>query len=291
MRTLLLVNPKAGPRRGRAPVLDRVRAAARRAGLDADLVALGPAGDGERLARQAIGAFDVVAAAGGDGTIHGVARGLIGSDTALGIVPLGSGNGLARDLGVSLDLERACRQLRGGRPRPFDVGYAGPHPFLMTAGFGIDARVGHRFERQASGRGQLAYFRIALATLWRYRPVPLALTVAGERRRLEPLLLTAANTRQFGSGAVIAPRAAPDDGLLDLVVVGRASPLGAVRLAVKLFNGSIDLAAGVEVTRTDEALIEGDGPLEAHTDGEPRLLASPVHLGCRRHALRLWAPV
>ena len=167
MRVAFVVNPRAGPRRrGLPPAVERVRAAALAAGLGGEIHLTTAPGHARTLAAElAQAGFEVVVGAGGDGTVHEVAQGLLGTAAALAVVPLGSGNALARELGMSLDPARACGQIAGGRRRAMDVGEVNGRMFLLTLGFGIDAAVIETFDREASvRRGQLAYFHIASIT-------------------------------------------------------------------------------------------------------------------------------
>jgi len=292
LKVRFVVNPKAGPRRGRARLRQRLEAAAQEAGLDASWVETRARGDAEVLAREAaLAGVPLVAAAGGDGTVNEVARGLLGGASALGIIPLGSGNGLARDLGISLDPERACRQLLGGEARRLDVGEVDGHVFLMNAGFGIDALVSHEFDREKRQvRGLLPYFTLTARALFGYTPPRLVIGAAGIEREVRPLLLVAANTRQLGGGAFVAPRALPDDGLLDLVCVPALPRWRAVRYAVKLFAGNLYQAPEVLVLREAELTVTGEGPILAQVDGEPLVLPSQVTIRVHRRALPVWSP-
>ena len=284
-----VVNPRAG-RRARRTAL-KVEAAATAAGLSSIVVETAARGHAEELARAARAAgARVVAAVGGDGTANEVARGLVGSDVSLALVPLGSGNGLARELGVSLDLGRACRQLASARPSRIDVGEVDGRIFLMNAGFGIDADVAHRFDRFGM-RGPLPYFWLGARALASYRPPRLEVAAGeGTFREVAPLLLTIANTRQFGSGAVIAPTARADDGLLDRVLVGPRSFLGGLRAACRLFDGTIDLLPGVDIERAASFRVRSAGTLLAQVDGEPVTLGESVEVRVRPGALSVLAP-
>jgi len=291
MKVVFVVNPRSGVGRAGQRVR-RLERSAERSGVLATVAQTSGPGDATKSAAEASrsGAV-IVAAVGGDGTANEVARGLIGTSTSLALIPTGSGNGLARELGVSLSLERAVAQLRTSRARRLDVGMLGDHPFLMTAGFGIDARVarefGHGLLRR---RGVLPYLTRSITTILRYRPRPLTIEHDGRVRELRPLLLVAANTRQYGLGAVIAPMARPDDGQLDVVTVPSVGPARALWYAAKLFTGSIDLASGVEVVRTRELEVRGDGPLEVQIDGEPLQLGDSAVLRVAPRALSVWAP-
>jgi YegS/Rv2252/BmrU family lipid kinase len=202
------------------------------------------AGHARELAREAAERGDrTVLAVGGDGTANEVAWGILGSETALGLVPAGSGNGLARGIGLPLDPARALLALEQSVVRRMDVGFANDRPFLNVAGVGFDAAVGAAFhERSQAGarRGLLGYVSVGLALAFDYRAEPL--TIEGTQRPLpsRALLLTVANGAQYGGGAVIAPGARLDDGRLDVIAIEDGPRLPLLLQAPRLFLGGIE---------------------------------------------------
>ena len=172
--------------------------------------------------------YDVVAAAGGDGTINGAAQALVGSPTALAVLPTGTGNDFARTLGIGTDLGAALAALGEGRVAEIDVGRwiqgESAGYFVNVAGCGFDAAVADTINRGVRGlRGRSAYLAAIGLTLRRYRPLRLSLVVDGEPLQAEAMLCALANAQSYGAGLRIAPMADLRDGLLDLVLVG---PLG-----------------------------------------------------------------
>lgn len=279
----LIINPVSG---GIAPA-----AAAARARLGASvLTARGEAGDvlvtqrrghAHDLAAAAVRRGDrLVLAWGGDGTVNEVASALAGSTTALGIVPGGSGNGLARELGLPLKAEAALHAALMASPRAIDAGQLDGRWFFSLAGIGFDAAVAAAFDRHDGRRGLANYVRLTVRELRRY-------TCASYRVNGGPavraLLVTFANSAQFGNGARIAPGARIDDGQLDLVVFEERSRLSTVLALPKLFTGGAASVPGVTVTRVESAVIESDAPMPYHVDGEPCLggtrLEARIHPG------------
>jgi diacylglycerol kinase family enzyme len=218
----------------------------------------------------------LVIAWGGDGTVNEVASPLVDSAAALGIVPSGSGNGLARELGVARSPARAIVDAVRATPRTIDVGELGGRTFVSVAGIGFDAHVAGCFDRDRSGRrGLSTYARITLRELVRYRPAAYRIDdgvghpvypVPRERRGF---LITFANSAQFGNGARIAPDARIDDGLLDLVVFEEQSRLATVFGLHRLFNGTVGRIQGVSTRRVREATVRAEFPINFHVDGEP----------------------
>jgi diacylglycerol kinase (ATP) len=249
-------------------------------------------GHGGALAREALrrGA-GLVVAWGGDGTVNEVASVLAFGPVALGIVPAGSGNGLARELGLPRDPVAALRVALRGADRRIDVGELGGRLFVNTAGIGLDAEVAARFNARAQGRrGLLPYLGLAIRALWRHEPGRYAIEADGERREARALLIACGNARQYGGGAIIAPAARVDDGWLDLVVVEARSPWRTLWQARRLFTESVDRAPGVWMRRYTALTVTAAAPLRFHVDGEPAAggsaLTSRVHPG----ALRIRVP-
>ena len=279
MGAAVVINPAAG-RRSRIPPSDRVRLAARilgARGVDADVRLTERPGHACELAREALDAgAEIVVAWGGDGTVNEVGRMLLGSSAALGIVPVGSGNGLARALGIPGDPAAALVHALDRPARPIDAGEIDGHVFLNVAGVGLDAAVAHAFAHAAGPRGFRQYIAIGVRGLLTYRAPACRVESDGTERACRPLLLTIANGPQWGNGARIAPDARLDDGLLDLVVVEPPSRMRAMLQAPRLFTGTIARAAGVSRVRVAAARISGDPPILFHADGEPMVSTTPV---------------
>ena len=234
-------------------------------------------GHAEELARVAVTArAAVVCAWGGDGTVNEVARAVAGTGTALGIVPAGSGNGLARELGLPWDPAEALGVALGRRERVIDVGDVDGRLFVSLAGVGLDAEVAARFNsRRSRRRGLWPYVVIGVREILRYRAREYAIRVGAESWRERALVIVCANARHYGGGAVVSPTARPDDGQLDLVVVAARPPLVALRDALHLFRGTLDRAPGVRTVRTPAVEITGSEPILFHVDGEA-VMGGPV---------------
>jgi YegS/Rv2252/BmrU family lipid kinase len=223
--------------------------------------------------------------------VNEVARALTGTGTALGIVPMGSGNGLARELDLPRDPARALGVALGRRERVIDVGDVEGRLFVNLAGIGLDAHVAERFNARHRGRrGLWPYLAIGTREIFRYRARTYTLRVGGETWREEALAIVCANARQYGGGAVVAPTARPDDGHLDLVVVAPRPPLQALRDSLHLFRGTLDRAPGVRTARTPAVEIAGPEPILFHVDGEPVTGAPVVTVRVRPAVLRVRVP-
>ena len=288
-----IINPTAGPST-RAPDVRRLAEGVRRAfdqaGLAGEIVFTERVGHARELATDFVrrGCSPIIAW-GGDGTVNEVASVLASRDAVLGIVPTGSGNGLARELGISRHPEQALATVAKGVIRTIDVAALGGRFFVNIAGIGLDAAVAERFN-QLAGRGPIRYLWVTLATVFSHVAGTYTLTIAGETDAHHALIVALANGRQYGNGALIAPRARLDDGVLDLVVVGPHSPLGLLGGVRRLFNGTLDRAPGVRTRTASRVTISANAPILFHVDGEvvqgSETLEATVHPG----ALRVTVP-
>jgi diacylglycerol kinase (ATP) len=244
------------------------------------------------LAQAAVAArATLVCAWGGDGTVNEVARVLAGTGTALGIVPSGSGNGLARELGLPWDEVQALDVALGRRERVIDVGDVEGRLFVNVAGIGLDAEVAARFNARRGGRRGLGpYVWMGARELLRYRAREYTIRAGGETWREEAVAVVCANGRQYGGGAVVAPTARPDDAQLDLVVVGSRPPLVALRDALHLFRGTLDRAPGVRTARVATVEIAGPDPILFHVDGEAVVGGPLITVRVRPAVLRVRVP-
>jgi YegS/Rv2252/BmrU family lipid kinase len=228
----------------------------------------------------------LVIAWGGDGTINEVASAVVSSEAALGIVPSGSGNGLARQLGVRRRPDHAIVDALRAEPRTVDAGEIGGRLFVSIAGVGFDAHVAACFDRDvARRRGLSTYVRITARELWGYEPGTYRIDDAPGGRRA--LLIAFANSAQFGNGARIAPAARLDDGLLDLVVFEEVSRFATLCGLPRLFNGTVGRVRGVSTRQIECATVEAERPILFHVDGEPVQGGTRLHARVRPGALRI----
>lgn len=223
----------------------------------------------ELSARAALAGFARIVAAGGDGTIRETAIPLIGKEASLGILPCGSGNGLARNLYIPLDLDKALEGLVNWAPRAVDAGLANGRPFFCAAGVGLDAEVAHDFNSLSTRRGILPYVWHAAKRILAYKPAQVAATVDGRRLELLALVNGVLNGVQYGGGARMAPGAYMDDGLLDLVSIRKASIPRLLAAVPALFGGTLHRQSDI-YSAYQGRIIELDcgGGSWYHLDGE-----------------------
>lgn len=250
-------------------------------------------GHGRELASAALAqGASLVLAWGGDGTVNEVGSALAFRDAALAIVPSGSGNGLARELGIPFDPVSAIDVALGGRERRIDAGELDGRLFFNVAGIGLDARVAHRFA--ADGlvhRGFRRYATITIRELFTYKPDYHTIVTDGRTLHERTLLIAIANARQYGNGALIAPEAQLDDGRLDVVVVPARSPLAALAQIPRMFSGRIAAVPGVTMSSAVDIQVTSGQPVLYHVDGEPYTGAGVVAARPWPAALRVVVPV
>ena len=282
-RVAVLINPRAGVRGRRAVGARRAlaRDVLRARGVDGQVLVADGADRGREAARSLVAqGVDTVVVWGGDGTINEVASQLVSRGVTLGIVPSGSGNGLARELGLSRDPRRALEVALGGAVRRIDAGELGGRLFFNVAGVGFDARLAAAFNA-GPHRGLGGYVKAVVREVATYEPARYRVTVDGVPSEGAALFIAVANTRQYGSHALIAPRARPDDGRLELVVVPALSVPAILCQSYRLFAGTIQRLNGVRTYSVSAGAIAAAAPLAFHVDGEvvsgPRSLAVGVH--------------
>ncbi len=226
-------------------------------------------GHATELARAAAQAgCRVVVAVGGDGTVNEVGQGLLHQQhTAMGIVPRGSGNGLARHLKVPLNLGRALRRLRQPTFSRMDVGRVNGRPFFCTAGLGFDARVSQQFA-QAGSRGLSTYMRVTFSEYRTFEPVPIVVETNGAALATDCYVLAFANASQYGNNAYIAPDANLQDGLLDMCLMDALPPWRAVQVMLGMALGTLPRTGGAAYSHTSHATVRAAAPIGCHADGD-----------------------
>ena len=233
--------------------------------------------------------YGLVVAVGGDGTVNEVARGLIHTDTVMGIIPCGSGNGLARHLGIPLDFLGAFRKLEKSKVIDIDYGLMNDSPFFTTCGVGFDALVSARFSNEKI-RGRLKYVEKALHELRTYKNDSYTLAIDGEEICMEAFLVTCANANQWGNGAYIAPSASLCDGFLDICAIRNFSALDVPSMAIQLMNRQLAQNPLYFGRKCRELLIKRAGECMAHVDGDPVKLDGDIRIRVVHAGLKMAVP-
>ncbi len=275
-RAVIIINPLSGRGRTDADIRAAIATATdllRARGLDVIVRPTTVAGDANQFARDAVeqGAALVVAW-GGDGTVNEAAAALAHTGVPLGIVPAGSGNGLASDLALPSSPNEALTVAATGRDLVIDAGQVHESLFFNIAGIGVDAVVATRFaERGMRRRGPLGYLQLGVSELLRYRAQEYGVTIDNERTDYRAMLIAIANGRQYGNNVCIAPGAKLDDGLLELVIVDELSTLSIAMRLPSLLRGTLRAGRGVSMRAVRECIVHAAGAIPFHVDGEPRV--------------------
>lgn len=291
-RATVIINPISGSGRvnGRlaeTTALARDTLAAH--GVCADVHVTTGTGDAHRCAREAVdNGAALVIAWGGDGTINEVGSALAFGPVPIAIVPAGSGNGLARELGIPLKPADALVLAARGQDRVIDAGEVDGELFFNMAGVGLDAAIAARFAtRGAEHRGLLGYLKLTTLALLSTTASAYALHLGRERLARRALMIALANSRQYGNGALIAPAARVDDGRLELVVVEEQALARIVWRLPSLFRGTLRDSRGVLMRSITDAEIHGERHMPFHVDGEPRIGGARLRVRVRPNALRV----
>lgn len=235
------------------------------------------AGHASLLAREARDkGTDIVVAVGGDGTVNEVARAIVHSRTALGIIPCGSGNGLARHLLMPLSVRKSIEVINACEIHSLDFGTINDHPFFCTCGMGFDALISQRFA-ESNRRGLIGYAENILKSGLTYRPLTYEI-IDGGATRMRAFLISIANASQYGSGAYIAPQASMSDGLLDVIIMQPFDLIEVPQISIEMFNKTLDRNPRIKTFRTKELHIRRSEEGVIHCDGDPIIEGKELHV-------------
>jgi len=225
---------------------------------------------------------DVVAIVGGDGSVNECSKALANTATRMAIIPTGSGNGLARQLGIPCDVRRAVQYLNRSEDFLIDTGFIGEHFFVGAAGFGFDALIAHEFAKNKK-RGFVTYIKIFLKKYFSYKPKKIVLKGDGDEGKY--FVYSILNSGQYGNGAVISPSSKLDDGFFELVRIKKIPLLLLPIYAFRLFSKSLKNNSVYHSSILQNGIIQGENMI-AHVDGEPIIL--PNEFEVKMNAKSLW---
>ena len=239
------------------------------------------------LIRQNFDKYNVFIAAGGDGTVHTVAKQLVGSDKLLGVLPIGSGNGFAKELGFKPMIRSLLSDIEKNESLSIDVIYINNDLCLNATGVGLDSFVAHSFNR-LKARGFWSYVGVTFINFFKLKPFHVTIKIPGEEPVSEDLfVLTAANTRQFGNYAFIAPDALPNDGMLDIVIIKPFPKILAPVFVFRLFTKRLNKSKYVIQIKTDKEVTIITDETRFHIDGEPVTLSGDVKIKIKKDELKV----
>lgn len=281
-RIVFVVNPISGTS-GKNMVLKLIESNLDKDKYDYDVVKTKYQGHAVEIATQsAAQGIDIVCAIGGDGTINEVARGLIHTNTAMAIIPSGSGNGLARHLHIPLDIVGAINVINNGLIQPMDYGLVNDHPFFCTCGVGFDAFISMKFA-QSGKRGPLSYLENVLKNGLTYNPEQYEIEIEGEEgsdelKSYKAYLVACANASQYGNNTYIAPMASVRDGLMDVTIMEPFGVIDAPQIAFQMMNGTIDKNSKVKTFRCKKVKIKREAEGAIHYDGDPIVVGKNIEV-------------
>lgn len=287
-RALLIINPISGTR-SKNGLGAEVKGKLQPFGIDVDIKKTEAQGHAFQLASEAVEqGYDMVISAGGDGTVNEVANALSFSDCTLGILPFGSGNGLARSLGIPMEPLSALKLIEAGNTLVCDRGMVNNKPFYCTFGIGFDAAVSEKFASMKK-RGRVTYIRSAFREFLNYKSQAYAILINGKIITDKALLIAVCNAPQYGNNAYIGPKAKLTDGLLDLTVVHADNPFNTLLMGMDMLTGMLDKNRGISTFRVPSLTIvrTEEGPV--HLDGEPMHMGKKMEISCEKKALKVFS--
>lgn len=287
-KTLFIINPIAGTRSKKdIPFLIKQCLDANKFIVDIEFTQY--ANHATELAKIAVETnYDLVIAVGGDGTINEVACGLLNSKVALGIIPMGSGNGLARHLHIPMGVKKALVYLNQCDVSQIDTGKINDHLFLCTAGIGLDAKVSHEFSKEKK-RGFFSYSKIAMSSFLNASSSSWEIEIDEVSEKVDGLLLTVANANQYGNNVFIAPKAQIQDGEFDVCILKNFSFFNAPLVLKDIFSKTLHKNRFYLLRKGKRITIKNEGEVEIHFDGEPLLVKGDIKVEISPLSLNVFA--
>lgn len=244
--------------------------------FDYEIVVTQYAGHASEIASRAKNeGKDIVVAVGGDGTVNEVARAIVHSGTALGIIPCGSGNGLARHLLLPMNVKKAIEVLNECEIRALDYGIINGYPFFCTCGMGFDAFVSQKFA-EAGKRGPITYVENVLREGLKYQPETYILQDENGTIKYKAFLISCANASQYGNNAYIAPQASMSDGLMDVIIMEPFDVFEAPQISIDMFNKTLDKSSKIKTFKCRKLHIHRSKPGAIHYDGDPAMTGEDI---------------
>lgn len=290
-RVLFIVNPASGPQNETADEFAAlVSAHIDSTVIDYQIAITQYALHATELSKKAVEQnMDIVVAVGGDGTVNEVASSLIGSHTALGIIPAGSGNGLAHHLKIPFNLPEAITTINTGRLLLMDTVSVNDIPFLSIAGIGFDALVADKFAGNST-RGLMSYLNIVSSEYISYQPLDYEISIDGNKDTYKALFISFANSDQFGYNTSIAPEARVDDGLMDVCIVSKIPLYSIPFVAPMLLVRQVHRTPFVDIIKASEVVVHTSDELIVNIDGEPVTMKGPLRFSLIPHSLKVVIP-
>lgn len=275
MRILFIMNPISGTH-GKEDIPKKIESMLDKERYAYKISMTEYAGHAAEIAAQAAeDGYDIVVAVGGDGTVNEVARSLTHTKTALGIIPCGSGNGLARHLHIPMDVEKAIMLINQCHIEKLDYGIINDMPFFCTCGMGFDAFVSMKFA-EAGKRGPITYLENVLKEGLKYKPETYEVEDETGKKKYEAFLIACANASQYGNNAYIAPHASMSDGLMDVIIMEPFTVLEAPQISIDMMNKTLDKNSKIKTFRCKKLHVKRTSPGVIHYDGDPIMTGEDI---------------
>lgn len=288
-KTITIINPKSGTSKKNG-IQETINKFFKKNNIENQIIVTEYAGHAEKIAKEFADKVDVIVAIGGDGTVNEIARSLIDSETALAIIPSGSGNGLARDLRIPMKISSALKTITTGEKKTIDYGIINGHPFFCTCGTGFDASVSLKFA-DSNKRGFLTYIEKTLTEWLNYSPTEYILTIDGkETKKIKAFLIACANASQYGNNAYIAPQANITDGIMDVIILEPFSVVDIPALVLQLFTKTLDKSNHIKTLRCSKLHISSGKQNPAHFDGDPIVFDNDIDIEIIGEKLKVVVP-
>lgn len=290
-KLFFIVNPISGTK-DKTDDIRKIKEYLDNNGIDYEIRYTERAGHATQLAEEAMKAGNrSIVAVGGDGTINEVASALTESEATLGIIPYGSGNGLARHIGIPIHPLKSLKIIVGGREKNIDYCSVNGKKYFCAFGTGYDAEVAHDFAKRKN-RGLLNYIKSSVKMFRTYKAHDYSIAIGDEKADGRYYIASVCNASQYGNNAFIAPAADISDGLLDIVLIKDSSRLSLAGVSVKLFTKSIKNGGNIIYRKSEEITLRDktSETFPAHIDGEPIELKGSIHIKCHRGALSIYVP-
>ena len=285
MKIRFIINPISGT--GKQKGIENL-IAKNLSNFDYTIVYTKESGSATEISRKAIeDKIDIVVVVGGDGTVNECAKAVIGTDTALGVIPCGSGNGFAYHIGMEKNIEQSIKQLNNCSITSIDSCTANGIPFVNVSGIGFDAHIAHLFAN-LTNRGFSNYIKLIYKEL-KYKARNYTIDYDGKTEQVNAILISFANASQYGNNFQISPHAKTDDGLIDFVIVKDFPRWKILALLLKIAKGKAHLSKYIRIIQTDKMSITTNEKV-IHLDGEPYSLSSPIIIQIHPLTLKIFSP-
>lgn len=285
-KAVFIINLKSGTS-DKAAIPDIIASTLDRDKFDYEIAITQYAGHASEIAEKAKNdGVDVVVAVGGDGTVNEVARAIVHSNTALGIIPCGSGNGLARHLLIPINARKAIEIINTCEIRDLDYGIINNYPFFCTCGMGFDAFVSMKFA-EAGKRGPITYVENVLREGLKYKPETYTIQDENGTTQHKAFLISCANASQYGNNAYIAPQASMSDGLMDVIIMEPFDLLQAPQISIEMFNKTLDKNSKIKSFRCQKLHIHRDKPGVIHYDGDPVMTGEDIDVELKPKGIKI----